>query len=270
MFLILDYIALFFGNYWIILVIFYIFYGFNYLSILYYIFYLFDISGICGNLSFLLILQGLNNTKPGNRSNIKTQISPIEIFANIHTNIHFEDRSQELIEALKSFGITGYIKQVCSGPVVTLYKFKPDDGLRINSIISLANDVARILSVQSVRISRIIASDTIGIEVSKKDRAIVYIRQVLKELDETKSNILPLVLGQDIAGKTFIVDLAKMPHLLVAGTTGSGKSIAIHSMLISLLYSKTNIKLLLIDPKMIEFSLYATIPNLLYPVIINA
>lgn len=177
-----------------------------------------------------------------------------------------QDRSDELLGVLKDFGIEGVVRGMQSGPAVTLYEFEPAAGLKISKIIALTDDIARSMSAMSVRIAKVPGKNFIGIELANQSQATVYFRDVIKTASDCA---LPLGLGKGIAGEPMVADLAAMPHLLVAGTTGSGKSVAIHSMLLSLLYKRTHkeLRLLLVDPKMLEFTAYNAIPHLLHPVV---
>ena len=182
--------------------------------------------------------------------------------AEINTNL--------LANVLNDFKISGEITDVKQGPIVTLFELTPAPGTLSSSVIRLAEDIARSMSAISTRISTIVGRDALGIEIPNKHRETVYLREILdsKFFRET-NNKLPLALGKDIFGKPVIVDLAKMPHLLVAGTTGSGKSVGINAMLLSLLYvlPPDECKLILIDPKMLELSVYKDIPHLLTEVV---
>lgn len=176
----------------------------------------------------------------------------------------------ELEGVLQEFGVNGKIVKVRPGPVVTLYELEPAPGTKSARVIGLADDIARSMSAVSVRIAVVPGSNTIGIELPNPKREIVYLRDLL-ESDEFKESkaALTITLGKDIGGKNIYADLAKMPHLLVAGTTGSGKSVGVNSMIISLLYKMRpdECKLIMIDPKMLEFTMYNGIPHLLTPVI---
>jgi S-DNA-T family DNA segregation ATPase FtsK/SpoIIIE len=151
-----------------------------------------------------------------------------------------------------------------------MYEFEPVAGLKISKIVVLADDIARSMSAMSVRIAKVPGKSFIGIEVANPSQTTVYLRDIVTT-EAFQAVTLPLGLGKDIAGRPVIEDLAKMPHLLVAGATGAGKSVAMHSMLLSLLYKLTpsELRMLLIDPKMLEFSLYKDIPHLLHPVVID-
>lgn len=171
---------------------------------------------------------------------------------------------------LEEFGVHGEIVKIRPGPVVTLFELEPAPGTKTSRVISLADDIARSMSAVSVRIAVVPGSNTIGIEIPNAKREIVWLRDLLEDTNFTDSkNALNVVLGKDIGGKNVYADLAKMPHLLVAGTTGSGKSVGVNAMILSLLYRMTpeECKFILIDPKMLEFSMYNGIPHLLTPVI---
>jgi len=175
-----------------------------------------------------------------------------------------------LTNILKDFNINGDITAVKKGPIVTLYELSPAPGTKNSSVIGLSADIARSMSAMSTRISAIPGRDAIGIEIPNKETQTVFLRELIDndEFTHTKFS-LPLVLGKDILGTPVIVDLARMPHLLVAGTTGSGKSVGINAMILSLLYNSTpeECRLILIDPKMLELSVYKDIPHLLTEVV---
>ena len=178
--------------------------------------------------------------------------------------------ARELENVLQEFGVNGKIVKVRPGPVVTLYELEPAPGTKSARVIGLADDIARSMSVISVRIAVVPGSNTIGIELPNKNRETVWLRDLFEDPDFMNSkNELNVVLGKDIGGKDVYADLTKMPHLLVAGTTGSGKSVGVNSMILSLLFRMRpeECKLILIDPKMLEFSMYNGIPHLLTPVI---
>ena len=176
----------------------------------------------------------------------------------------------DLEAVLQEFGVQGKIVKVRPGPVVTLYELEPSAGTKTARVIGLADDIARSMSVSSVRIAVVMGSNTIGIEMPNVKRETVWLRELFEDnkFNDTK-NTLNIVLGKDIGGQNVYADLAKMPHLLVAGTTGSGKSVGVNQMILSLLYrmSPDECKLIMIDPKMLEFSMYNGIPHLLTPVI---
>jgi S-DNA-T family DNA segregation ATPase FtsK/SpoIIIE len=171
---------------------------------------------------------------------------------------------------LSDYGVQGSIVEIRPGPVVTLYELEPAPGIRSARVIGLADDVARSLSVTAVRIATVPGRNVIGIEVPNAKRETVFLRELLS-VEEWSSHAgrLPLALGKDIGGSPVIVDLARMPHLLVAGTTGSGKSVGINAMILSLLFrlSPEDCRLILIDPKMLELSVYDGIPHLMAPVV---
>ena len=171
---------------------------------------------------------------------------------------------------LEDFGVRGDITKVRPGPVVTLYELEPAPGTKTSRVIGLADDIARSMSAISVRIATVPGRSVIGIELPNARREMVYLRELLSSsaFEDAKSK-LPLVLGKDIGGAPVIVDLARMPHLLIAGTTGSGKSVGLNAMILSLLYrtSPDDCKFIMIDPKMLELSIYDDIPHLISPVV---
>ena len=178
--------------------------------------------------------------------------------------------ARELENTLEEFGIHGKIVKVRPGPVVTLYELEPAPGTKNARVIGLADDIARSMSAAAVRIALVPGSNTIGIELPNLTRDTVWLRDLFEDPTFMQSkNALNVVLGKDIGGQNTYADLAKMPHLLVAGTTGSGKSVGVNSMILSLLFrmSPEECKLIMIDPKMLEFSMYNGIPHLLTPVI---
>ena len=177
--------------------------------------------------------------------------------------------ARELEKTLNEFGIKGEIVKIRPGPVVTLYELDPAPGTKTSRVVGLADDIARSMSAISVRIAVVIGSNTIGIELPNEKRKTVYLKDLLSSPEAQSKNPLTLVLGKDIGGKNIFADLAKMPHLLIAGTTGSGKSVAVNSMILSLLFrlSPKECRLIMIDPKMLEFTPYNGIPHLLTPVV---
>ena len=185
-----------------------------------------------------------------------------------------EDINEDFLEkVLLDFGVEGKIKKINYGPVVTLNEFEPAAGVKVSKIINLSEDIARNTSSESARISIIPGSNTIGIELPNITRENVYLSEVIKDPQFKKKDIkLPIALGKSISGNPIIGDLSVMPHLLIAGTTGSGKSVCINTIILSLLYRHTpdKCKFILIDPKMLELSTYEGIPNLLCPVITEA
>ncbi len=182
-----------------------------------------------------------------------------------------EDINEEFLEkVLMDFGVQGKIKKINYGPVVTLNEFEPAAGIKVSKIINLSEDIARNTSSESARISIIPGRNTIGIELPNLTRENVYLTEVIKDPEFKKKDIkLPIALGKSISGSPIIGDLSSMPHLLIAGTTGSGKSVCINTIILSLLYrhNPNQCKFILIDPKMLELSTYEGIPNLLCPVI---
>ena len=185
---------------------------------------------------------------------------------------NYIDRSF-LEKILLDFGVSGNIKKVSHGPVVTLNEFEPAAGVKVSKIINLSDDIARNTSSESARIATIPGRSTIGIEIPNSSRENVYLGEILSNNDFNKKDIrLPIALGKNISGIPVIGDLASMPHLLIAGTTGSGKSVCINTIILSLLYRHTpdRCKFILIDPKMLELSTYEGIPHLLCPVITEA
>jgi S-DNA-T family DNA segregation ATPase FtsK/SpoIIIE len=182
------------------------------------------------------------------------------------------ENSTLIEKKLQDFDVEGKITQVHPGPIVTMFEFEPAPGVKINRVVSLSDDLALALKAQSVRVSPIAGKATIGIEVPNSQRETVSLREILSSESFKKSNSkLTLGLGKDIFGRSVIADLSKMPHLLVAGATGSGKSVSINSMVISMLYKSTpaEVKMLMIDPKLLELSTYQEIPHLISPVITN-
>jgi len=180
---------------------------------------------------------------------------------------------QFLEKILLDFGVNGNIKKVSHGPVVTLNEFEPAAGIKVSKIINLSDDIARNTSSESARISTIPGRNTIGIELPNTLRENVYLSEILNNSDFKKREIkLPIALGKNISGLPIVGDLASMPHLLIAGTTGSGKSVCINTIILSLLYRHTpdRCKFILIDPKMLELSTYEGVPHLLCPVITEA
>ena len=178
-----------------------------------------------------------------------------------------------LEQILLDFGVSGNIKKVSNGPVVTLNEFEPAAGVKVSKIINLSDDIARNTSSESARIATIPGSNTVGIELPNSIRENVYLSEILNNSDFKKREIkLPIALGKSISGTPIIGDLSSMPHLLIAGTTGSGKSVCINTIILSLLYRHTpeKCKFILIDPKMLELSTYEGIPHLLCPVITEA
>jgi S-DNA-T family DNA segregation ATPase FtsK/SpoIIIE len=181
-----------------------------------------------------------------------------------------EENARMLESVLDDYGVKGEIVAVRPGPVVTLYELEPAPGLKASRVIGLADDIARSMSALSARVSTVPGRSVIGIELPNANREKVVLREILSARDFGDSQMrLPLALGKDISGEPVVANLAKMPHLLIAGTTGSGKSVAINTMILSLLYklSPEECRLIMIDPKMLELSVYDGIPHLLSPVV---
>jgi len=182
-----------------------------------------------------------------------------------------DDKIRDLIEKLAHFNIDGDVVRTYAGPVVSTFEFKPAANIKVSKILGLQDDLAMALKAQTIRIQAPIpGKDVVGIEIPNKTVDTIYLRDIFEsKLFQEASSPLTLVLGKDIVGKPFITDLKKLPHLLIAGTTGSGKSVGINAMILSLLYknSPDQLRLLMIDPKMLEFSIYNDIPHLLTPVI---
>jgi len=206
------------------------------------------------------------------------KLPPIELL-NISEFVSSKPTKEEIMndsslieKKLSDFGVEGRVATVHPGPIVTMYEFEPAPGVKITRIVSLSDDLALALKAQSVRISPIPGRAVIGIEVPNKKREIVCLREIIASENFKKSKSrLTLGLGKDISGAPVVADLSKMPHLLVAGATGSGKSVSINSMIVSILYKATpdEVKMLMVDPKLLELSAYEEIPHLLSPVITN-
>ncbi len=186
------------------------------------------------------------------------------------TDTELQERAAALEKTLSDFGVRGVITDVNPGPVVTLYEFKPAPGIKTSRIVALADDIARSMSARSARVAVIPGKNALGIELPNEVRETVFFRSLLSAPSyKNTQDYLPLILGKDISGTPSIADLSKMPHLLIAGTTGSGKSVAINTMILSLLYHLPPdlCKFIMIDPKMLELSVYEGIPHLLTPVV---
>ncbi len=179
--------------------------------------------------------------------------------------------SKILINKLSDYGVEGKIVQVNPGPIITVYEFEPAPGIKLSRIVNLSDDLAMALSAISIRIvAPIPGKSVVGIEIPNRDRKTVLLRPILEDESFSSPKLrLPLALGKDISGSPYITDLSQMPHLLVAGSTGSGKSVALNCMILSLLYRLTpkEVRFLMIDPKMLELSLYDDIPHLIMPVV---
>jgi DNA segregation ATPase FtsK/SpoIIIE, S-DNA-T family len=181
-----------------------------------------------------------------------------------------EVNARMLETVLQDFGVKGEIVKVRSGPVVTLYELEPAPGTKSSRVIGLADDIARSMSAVSVRVAVVPGRNVIGVELPNANREMVFLREMFEaEAYDKSSAKLPIALGKDIGGGPVVVDLARMPHLLIAGTTGSGKSVAVNTMILSLLYRLTpeQCRMIMIDPKMLELSIYDGIPHLLSPVV---
>ncbi|CAA6798842.1 MAG: Cell division protein FtsK [uncultured Sulfurovum sp.] len=194
----------------------------------------------------------------------KTKINEDEIDRKVH----------ELLDKLGQFKITGEVMDIYSGPLVTTFEFKPAANVKVSKILNLQDDLAMALCAETIRIQAPIPGrDVVGIEIPNENLDTIYLRDILEdELFTTSKSPLTMAMGKDIVGNPFVTDLKKLPHLLIAGTTGSGKSVGINAMILSLLYRNDpdSLKLMLIDPKMLEFSIYNDIPHLITPVITDA
>ncbi len=186
------------------------------------------------------------------------------------TEEEIDQKKNLLLKVLNDFGIRGDIIEVLHGPVVTLYCFEPVSGTKSSRVIGLSDDIARSMKAKSARISIVKGKNALGIELPNEIRQMITLREILESDQYRNQEIqLPIALGKNIIGEIIVADLAKMPHLLVAGTTGSGKSVAIHSMILSLIfkYNADQCKFIMIDPKMLELSIYSSIPHLIAPVV---
>tara|TARA_Y100000746_G_scaffold42289_1_gene31780 strand:- start:27041 stop:29047 length:2007 start_codon:yes stop_codon:yes gene_type:complete len=196
--------------------------------------------------------------------------SPTEIIRHHLSDEALEENARMLENVLDDYGVRGDIVSVRPGPVVTMYELEPAPGLKASRVIGLSEDIARSMSALSARVSTLPGRSVIGIELPNAQREKVVLREILAARDYGDTNVkLPLALGKDIGGEAIVTNLSKMPHLLIAGTTGSGKSVAINTMILSLLYKLTpeDCRLIMIDPKMLELSVYDGIPHLLSPVV---
>ena len=228
-----------------------------------------------------LIQEDLPFIKADNKSNnsLKFKLPSLDLLK-IPTKKERDDSNKDekndsefLEKILLDFGVNGNIKKISHGPVVTLNEFEPAAGVKVSKIINLSDDIARNTSSESARIATIPGSNTVGIELPNNFRENVYLSEILKDSDFKNKEIkLPIALGKSISGNPIVGDLSSMPHLLIAGTTGSGKSVCINTIILSLLYRHTpdKCKFILIDPKMLELSTYEGIPHLLCPVITEA
>lgn len=188
--------------------------------------------------------------------------------------VEIDRKVHELLEKLGQFKISGEVMDIYSGPLVTTFEFKPAAHVKVSKILNLQDDLAMALKAETIRIQAPIPGrDVVGIEIPNESFDTIYLRDILEnEVFQTSKSPLTIALGKDIVGNPFITDLKKLPHILIAGTTGSGKSVGINAMILSLLYRNDpdHLKLMLIDPKMLEFSIYNDIPHLITPVITDA
>ena len=208
------------------------------------------------------------------------ELPPLEFLASAPTEkrkineAEIDRKVHELLEKLGQFKITGEVMDIYSGPLVTTFEFKPAANVKVSKILNLQDDLAMALCAETIRIQAPIPGrDVVGIEIPNDSFDTIYLRDILEsELFQTSKSPLTMAMGKDIVGNAFITDLKKLPHLLIAGTTGSGKSVGINAMILSLLYRNDpdNLKLMLIDPKMLEFSIYNDIPHLITPIITDA
>ncbi len=231
----------------------------------------------------------IGRPKVGAKSKIKSQgrlalgdgvytCPPLELLFIPNSAVEHDNLNQDALQknatflssVLQDFGVNGEIVKVRPGPVVTLYELEPAPGTKTSRVISLSDDIARSMSAVSVRVAVVAGRNVIGIELPNISREMVFLRELIASVDFEKSGAkLPLALGKNISGKPVTADLARMPHLLIAGTTGSGKSVAMNTMILSLLYQcpPDECKFIMIDPKMLELSVYEGIPHLLTPVV---
>ena len=196
--------------------------------------------------------------------------NPVVVKRHVLSDESLTENARMLESVLDDYGVKGEITSVRPGPVVTMYELEPAPGLKASRVIGLSDDIARSMSALSARVSTVPGRTVIGIELPNAHREKVVLREILSARDFGDSQMrLPLALGKDISGDPVVANLAKMPHLLIAGTTGSGKSVAINTMILSLLYKLTpdECRLIMIDPKMLELSVYDGIPHLLSPVV---
>lgn len=178
--------------------------------------------------------------------------------------------AQELSEKTKEFNVTGRVMHICQGPVVTTYEFKPDPGVKYSRITSLSDDLCLALKAESIRIDRIPGKAYVGIEVPNQNRETIFLREVIESKKfKDSSSLLSIALGKTIDGLNYVADLAKMPHLLIAGATGAGKSVGVNTLVVSILYKAKpdEVKFIMVDPKRLELGLYADIPHLATPII---
>ena len=201
---------------------------------------------------------------------LRLLMSPSSIERHVLSDDALEANARMLESVLDDYGVKGEIVSVRPGPVVTMYELEPAPGLKASRVIGLSDDIARSMSALSARVSTVPGRSVIGIELPNEHREMCALREILSAREFGDANMrLPLALGKDIGGEPIVANLAKMPHLLIAGTTGSGKSVAINTMILSLLYRLTpdECRMIMIDPKMLELSVYDGIPHLLSPVV---
>jgi len=183
-----------------------------------------------------------------------------------------DEKRGELAQRLNEFRIKGEIREYTPGPVITTYEFVPDTGVKVKEVINLSEDLALVVKAQYIRIERILGKKAIGIEIPNKKREVIHLREILESEEyQGSSSPLTIALGKSKSGEIFITDLREMPHLIIAGATGSGKSVAIHTIILSILYksSPDEVKFVLIDPKRVELAIYNSLPHLLTPVVVN-
>jgi DNA segregation ATPase FtsK/SpoIIIE, S-DNA-T family len=218
-----------------------------------------------------------NDSKARNRGGFKLPpLSLLDIPPAEHSQIDevaLERSARVLEQKLADFGVDGRVVEVQPGPVVTMYKFEPGSGIKVSQIVNLADDLSMALRAAAVRIQAPVPNEAVvGIEVPNRKREMIYLREILESDEFTGAQSqLTIALGKDIAGRPMAADLARMPHLLIAGATGTGKSVSLHTMIASVLFNATadDVRFIMIDPKMLELSTYENIPHLLVPVVVD-
>lgn len=178
--------------------------------------------------------------------------------------------AQEITDKTKEFNVTGRVMHICQGPVVTTFEFKPDPGVKYSRVTGLSDDLCLALKAQSIRIDRIPGKAFVGIEVPNRERETIHLREVIESKKfQSSESLLSVALGKSIDGLNYVADLAKMPHLLIAGATGAGKSVGVNTLIVSILYKAKpdEVKLIMVDPKQVELNVYADIPHLATPII---